>query len=150
MRVSHHPVKRYWDAVKRILKRLKYTRTESFTLDPKEGLDLMLLGKSEFARGESDRRSVTSAGVMYARTAISWFSRTQHCMISSAKAEYVAISIGVMKAVFIKQTLPFLVSDMRGRCVHLLRDSLGAINLANNPNTSSQSRHIDVCHHFST
>ena len=56
----------------------------------------------------------------------------------------------VKDALFIKAVLQFMRPKQREMCipVTVFEDNQGAIQLANNPRSSHNSKHIDVRHHF--
>jgi len=148
-RHAHDPSRKHWDAVQRILKFLKYTRTMGLTFDKGKGLDLVAYSDSDYARDEQDRRSVSGAAIMCSGACVSWFSRTQRCVTtSSSEAEYVAMGDCVKEALFVRNVLAFIDPTEEGKRLLVKEDNEGAIRLANNPLSSGRSRHIDVRHHF--
>ena len=78
-----------------------------------------------------------------------WFSRTQKCVtLSTTEAEYVAMGDGVKEALFVRNLLSFVLPSEKQKVLRVLEDNQGAIALAKNPLGSSNSKHIDVRHHF--
>ncbi|CAB1113983.1 unnamed protein product [Ectocarpus sp. CCAP 1310/34] len=68
---------------------------------------------------------------MCAGGAIAWFSKTQKCVtLSTTQAEYVAMA------------------DMGKEILFLRQDNEGAIQIAKHPVSNSNSKHINVRHHF--
>lgn len=63
---------------------------------------------------------------------------------SSAKAEYVAMTYGIKEEACIQRVLAFLAPGMRVRSIRVSGDTVGPIDLANNPHRSVQSRYIDA------
>ena len=148
-RHAHDPFRKHGDAVKRILKFLKHTRSVGLTFDKGKGLDLVAYSDSDYARDEQDRRSVSGAAIMCSGACVSWFSRTQRCVTtSSTEAEYVAMGDCVKEALFIRNVLAFIDPTEKGKLLLVKEDNEGAIRLANSPSSSGRSRHIDVRHHF--
>ena len=85
---------------------------------------------------------------MFGGAAVSWFSRAQSCIaLSSAEAEYVALSDALKEAEFVRGILKFL-EPHRNRRIIVHEDNQGAIRLATNPLSSARSRHIDVRFHY--
>ena len=82
-RHAHDPSRKHWDAVKRILKFLKHTRTLGLTFEKGKGLDLVAYSDSDYARDEQDRRAVSGAAIMCSGACVSRFSRTQRCVTTS-------------------------------------------------------------------
>ena len=55
----------------------------------------------------------------------------------------------VMKEVlFLRQVWRFMLPDVGMPCIPVFEDNEGAVQLAQNPITNSNSKHIDVRHHF--
>ena len=82
-------------------------------------------------------------------TAIQWISRTQKCTtISSSEAEYVAMADGFKEALFLPQVWRLLLPDFGDPCIQVFEDNRGVIQMVVNPVSNSNSKHIDVLHHF--
>ena len=80
---------------------------------------------------------------------MSWFSRTQKCVtLSTTEAEYVAMADGVKEALYVRGILAFLMPSLEPMSIGVYEDNKGAIDLAKNPLSSSNSKHIDVRYHF--
>ena len=104
---------------------------------------------ADFASKATDRRSVSGAMVFVAKMLVVWVSRTQKCVSqSTSEAEYLAMGDGVKEALFVNGMLHFLRPSVKPRKIDVLEDNEGAIALAENPLSSSRSKHIDVRHHF--
>ena len=81
--------------------------------------------------------------------AIQLISRTQKCTtLSSSEAEYVAMAKGFKEALFLRTVWRFLLPVFVNPCIQVLEDNKGATQLAVNPVTNSNSKHIDVRHNF--
>ena len=80
--------------------------------------------------------------------AISWKSSKQTCVaLSTAEAEYVALSAAVQEAVWLQQ----LTSDLLSRSIQetsILEDNQSAICLAKNQQVHGRTKHIDIKYHF--
>ena len=82
---------------------------------------------------------------------VGFFSRTQkNVTLSTTRVEYVATGDVVKDALFVKAVLKFMQPQRKEFCipVTVFEDNQGAIQLANNPRSSQNSKHIDVRHHF--
>lgn len=67
-----------------------------------EGSRLVAYSDANYPSDESDRCSIPRGAIMCARTCVSWFSRTQRCvMTSSTGVEYVAMGDCVKESLFI-------------------------------------------------
>ncbi|CAB1117620.1 unnamed protein product [Ectocarpus sp. CCAP 1310/34] len=113
------------------------------------GLSMEVFADADYASKAADRRYVSGGLVICAGGCISWFSRTQECVtLSTTKAEYVSL-VDVMKEVlFLRQVRRFMLPEAGMPCIPVFEDNQGAIQLAQNPNSNSNSKHIDVRHHF--
>ena len=77
---------------------------------------------------------------------VSWFSRTQKCVtLSTTEAEYVALADVIKEVLFLRQVWRFMLPDVGMPCIPVLEDNEGAVQLAKNPVTNSNSKHIDRC-----
>ena len=81
--------------------------------------------------------------------AIQWISRThKYTTLFSSEAEYVAIAEGFKEALFLRHVWRFLPPDFGDSCIQVFEDTKGAIRMAVNTVTNSNSKRIDVRHHF--
>ncbi|CAN0036990.1 unnamed protein product [Sphacelaria rigidula] len=152
-RQSHDPCERHWEAVMEVLKYLN--ETKEFGLTFKKGHDrLSVYCDADYAKKETDRRSVSGVAVMYDGVVVSATSRTQHCVtLSTTEAEYVAMAEGAKEGLFVKAVLTFLRPQTVSGCGEdqgsvLYEDNEGAKALAKNPLSSERSKLIDVRYHF--
>ena len=80
---------------------------------------------------------------------VCWFSRTQKCVtLSTSEAEYVALGDAVKELLFLRQVWRFMLPGKGMPCFPVFEDSQGALQLSKNPVSNSNSKHIDVRHHF--
>ena len=111
--------------------------------------DLETYVDADYAHKAEDRRSVSGVAVSCGGTLVSWFSRTQKCVtLSTTEAEYVAVADGVKEALYVRGVLVFLMPSLGSPSIGVFEDNKGAIDLAKNPLSSSNSKHIDVRYHF--
>ena len=88
-------------------------------------------------------------GVMCGGGCISGFSRTQKCVtLPTTEAEYVVLAEVIKEVLFLRQVCRFMLPDVGMPCIPVFKDNEGAVQLAKNPITNSNSKHIDVRHHF--
>ncbi|CAB1107819.1 unnamed protein product [Ectocarpus sp. CCAP 1310/34] len=150
-RQSHNPKKRDWKASQKILNYLLETAHLTLKFKPDNSVDASTLVyvDADFASKANDRRSVSGAIVLVASMPVVWISKTQKCVSqSTSEAEYLAMGDGVKEALFVNGMLQFLRPSAKPRKIDVLEDNEGAIALAENPLSSSRSKHIDVRHHF--
>ena len=75
--------------------------------------------------------------------------RYQKCVtLSTSEAEYVALGDAVKELLFLRQVWRFMLPSKVMPCFSAFEDSQGAVQLAQNPTTNSNSKHIDVRHYF--
>ncbi|CAB1116207.1 unnamed protein product [Ectocarpus sp. CCAP 1310/34] len=121
----------------------------SFQRGTVEGFSLQGYADADFASKAADRRSVSGGIVTCGGGAVSWFSRTQKCVtLSTTEAEYVALGDVVKEILFLRQIWRFMLPQVGMPCIPVFEDNQGAIQLAQNPISNSNSKHIDVRHHF--
>ena len=105
--------------------------------------DLETYVNADYAHKVEDRRSVSGVAVSCGGALVSWFSRTQKCVtLSTTKAEYVAMADGVKEALNVRGILAFLMPSLGSMSIGVYEDSKGAIDLARNPLSSSNSKQI--------
>ncbi|WVZ84198.1 hypothetical protein U9M48_031253 [Paspalum notatum var. saurae] len=125
-------------AVKRIL-RLVVSKGASF--------ELLGYSDSDFAGCRVERKSTSGGCYLLGHSLVSWSSKKQNCVfLSTAEAEYIAAGSSCAQLLYMKQTL--LDYGVKLSRIPLLCDSESAVKLANNPVQHSQTKHIDIRHHF--
>lgn len=79
---------------------------------------------------------------------ISWRSVKQNTVaLSSTEAEYMALSNAAQEALFLRHLCEELgIEQKNPTIIHC--DNQSAIKLANNPQSISRTRHIDIKYHF--
>ena len=113
------------------------------------GLSLISFTDANYDLCSTDRRSVSGGVVMCAGGAVSWHSKTQKCVtLSTTQAEYVAMSDMGKENLFLRQVWYFMLPKARMPCIAMYEDNEGAIQIAKHPISNSNSKHIDVRHHF--
>ncbi|CAB1100038.1 unnamed protein product [Ectocarpus sp. CCAP 1310/34] len=104
---------------------------------------------ADYASKATDRRSVSGGLVMCGGGCVTWFSRTQKCVtLSTTEAEYMAIADVLKEVLFLRQVWRCTLPDAGMPCIPVFEDTHGAIQIAHNPITNSNSKHIDVRHHL--
>ncbi|CAM9967105.1 unnamed protein product, partial [Sphacelaria rigidula] len=93
-RQSHDSCERHWRGVLKVLAYLNTTRDYGLTFSSGESR-LIVYCDADYAKKDTDRRSISGVAVMYGGIAVSSTSRTQHCVtLSTTEAEYVAMAEG--------------------------------------------------------
>ena len=74
--------------------------------------------------------------------------RNKCVTLSTTEAEYVALADVLKEVLFLRQLWRVMVPQAGMPCIPVFEDYQGALQLAHNPNTNSNSKHIDVRLHF--
>ena len=142
-------VAQHWKAVRKIIAYLKATKDLGVVFRRGGELKLSLFTDADDVGRCNDRRSVSGVAVMLGNTAVSASSTTQHGLtLSTSKAQYVAMSNGAKTVLAIKAVLDFVQPHLSGRVIDMNEDNKGAKALAENPQGSHRSNHIDVGFRF--
>lgn len=136
----------HWTAAKRILRYLNGTKDFGLIFK-KTGKKLVGYVDADHAGDVCDRKSYTGFVFTLGGSPISWESRKQTTVsLSSAEAEYVALSEGCRESAFLSALLTELTGIIEA--VELFSDSQSAIQIAENPIHHRRTKHIDVRHHY--
>ena len=141
---SSKPTKEHWIAVKRILRYLGLLYRKS-DCDTSKCIGF---SDSDWAGDLDDRRSTSGYIFQVGGTAVSWKSRKQSCVaLSTAEAEYIALSQAAQEAIWLKQ----LNTDLKvesSEPTTIYEDNQAAICLSKNPQGHGKSKHIDIKYHY--
>ncbi|CAB1120479.1 unnamed protein product [Ectocarpus sp. CCAP 1310/34] len=141
----------HWKAALGILGYVRRTSWMGITFERGvvTGMSMQVFVDADYASKATDRRSVSGGLVMCGGGCVTWFSRTQKCVtLSTTEAEYVAIADVLKEVLFLRQVWRFMLPDASMPCIPVFEDNQGAIQIMHNPITNSNSKHIDVRHHF--
>ena len=128
---------------------MKVTSGFGITFLRGSGLELVVYADAAYAPKDTKRKSASGVAVMCGGTAIQWISLTQKCTkLSSSEAEYVAMAEGFKDALSCGTCGVFYCLILGTRASRFSRKSEGAIQMAVNPVTNSNSKHVCVRHHF--
>ena len=140
-------VLRYLNAVQNL--GLKFSKNTDCNLT----FNLQAYADADFANSK-DRKSISGFVVKLNTNLIAWKSKKQNSVtLSSAEAEYVAISVCLTECLFIKQFIEDILSKDFGKImlfekkIVVFEDNQSAIKIANTLETK-QSKHIDIRYHF--
>lgn len=142
------PNKQHWSAVKRIFRYLK--GTPQYGLLYKKGASDSCLGYSDADWGGDldDRKSTSGYIFQIGETAISWRSKKHTCVaLSSAEAEYVALSSAAQESLWLQQLFADLTKEPTKSMV-IYEDNQSAIVMAKDPQFHGRSKHINIKYHF--
>uniref|UniRef100_A0A0C9S056 POLX_1 protein n=1 Tax=Fopius arisanus TaxID=64838 RepID=A0A0C9S056_9HYME len=138
----------HWKAIKRVFRYLK--GTIDYRLRLCKGADTMTgYSDADMANNIIDRRSVTGYAFVMQGAAISWASRRQPTVaLSTAEAEYMALSSACQEATWLRLLMRDLDPEMLNEPTIIHSDNKGAIALAETSHYRPRTKHIDVRHHF--
>ncbi|SPT19135.1 unnamed protein product [Triticum aestivum] len=140
---SHHL------AVKRILRYLAYTPTLGLWYPKGSEFDLVGFSDADYAGDKVDRKSTSGTCHFLGRSLVCWSSKKQNCVsLSTAESEYIAAGSCCAQLLWMKQTLKDYGIHLKQ--VPLYCDNESAIKIANNPVQHSNTKHIEIRHHFLT
>ena len=98
--------------------------------------------------GSGWRRSRSGAIFMINGAAVSWLSKNQTCVaLSTAEAEYIALSLATQEVVWLRRLLKFLGHVQIGPTA-IFEDNQAAQIIATTDMDSKRSKHIDVRYHY--
>ena len=147
-RFNSNPRKEHWSALKRVLRYLN--GTINYGLLYKQGGPEHFVGYSDadWAGDLSDRKSTSGYVFILSGGPVSWSSRKQKCVaLSTAEAEYVALSAAVQECMWLRQLESELSGDNDTPTV-IFEDNQSTIAMAKNPQFHGRAKHIDIRHHF--
>ena len=111
--------------------------------------DLETYVDADYVHKADDRFAVSGVAVCCRGTLVSWFSRTYKCVtLSTTEAEYVPMVDEVKETLYVRGVLFFLMPNLGSPSIAVFEDFKGAIDLAKNPLSSLNSKHIDLRYHF--
>ncbi|GJT82748.1 retrovirus-related pol polyprotein from transposon TNT 1-94 [Tanacetum coccineum] len=126
----------------------KLTRDEEGLWYPKEfGIETIVYADSDHAGDYVDRKSTSGVCTFMGCCLTSWFSKKQTALvISTTEAEYVSVGKACQQALWMKQAL--IDYGVRLDDIPIMRDNKRAIDLSKNLVQQSQTKHIEIHHHF--
>ena len=142
------PSNEHWTAIKRILRYLKGTTHFGLHYSDIAPPDCVGYSDADWAGDTGDRKSTSAYVFLLGGAAISWKSNKQSCVaLSTAEAEYVALSAAAQEAIWLQQ----LLSDLLNKNIRettILEDNQSAICLAKNQHVHGKTKHVDIKYHF--
>ena len=141
------PTRSHWTAVKRILRYLKGTPDHGLLYSHNDQQDCFGYSDSDWAGDLSDRKSMSGYIFMLSGAGVSWRSKKQTSVaLSTAEAEYIALSSTVQEAMWLRQLTSELTCSAEAMVIY--EDNQSALSLAKNPQFHGRAKHIDIQHHF--
>ena len=142
------PKKAHWATAKHVLRYLR--GTVELGLKYTRDYDVRLSGftDADWARSSVDRKSTSGYCFSLGSGMTFWCSRKQKSMaLSSTEAEYMAASIDLSEAIWLRKLLVNLLKD-KMEATNILCDNQSCIKLSENLMFHDRSKHIDIWCHF--
>ncbi len=144
-RYNSDPGTKHWNAVVRVLRYLKATKTVGLTMKRNTNAEVIDAFSDADYAGDHDSRKSTSGCVIqiYGNTAI-WISRRQKSITrSTQEAEYVAASLTTQQVVYMKALLTQLGEPVYDK-IPLYIDNTSTISAITNGAITERTKHIDI------
>ena len=142
------PKASHWVGVKRVMRYLRATQGLGLLYSTSGGVVKPVgYSDSDFAGCDETRRSTGAYAFFVCGGLVTWKSKRQALVtLSTAEAEYVALSEAAKEAIWIKR----LITELQGSCggATLREDNQAAIRIAENPELHARTKHIDVRYHW--
>jgi len=137
--------------LKRVIKYVLDTKNYGLRIEPRQYEDrweLIMFSDSDYGGDKDTRISVGGFVLYFLGVPISWKSKGQKSVtLSSAEAEYVAMSEAVKEIRFAYQILVSMGFDVTLPIIVRV-DNVGAIYMTENKTTSTRTKHVDIRYHF--
>ncbi|GJV72636.1 retrovirus-related pol polyprotein from transposon TNT 1-94 [Tanacetum coccineum] len=145
--IKQDRLKKHLKDVKRIFRYLRGTINMGLWYPKDSGFELTAFSDADHA-GCIDTRKSTSGGIQFlGDKLVSWMSKKQDCTaISSAEAEYVALSASYAQVMWMRTQLKDYGFNYNK--IPLYCDSQSAIAISCNPVQHSRTKHIHTRYHF--
>jgi hypothetical protein len=147
-RFSSHPTKQHWTALKRVLRYLKGTVQYGIVYTRKSSRECIGYSDADWAGDLDDRKSTSGYLFQVSGGAVTWRSKKQSCVaLSTAEAEYMALSSAAQEAVWLRQLTAELGSSPE-TATTIFEDNQSAIAMTKNPQFHGRAKHISIKYHF--
>ena len=147
-RFNAQPNSTHWSAVKRILRYIKGTTNLGLLYVKGDGV-LVGYSDADWAGDHNDRKSTSGYVFQLSGAAVSWRSKKQSCVaLSTAEAEYVALSSATQEAIWMKQLVSSILQERSEKPIVVYEDNKSAICMTKHQQFHGRSKHIDIRHHF--
>lgn len=145
-----NPCETHLSAAKRVLRYIKGSTTVGLTFDGShnQNVSITAYADADWAGDLDDRKSTSGYVIKIGDCVVSWISKKQPTVsLSSAEAEYMAISAAVQEITWIRQLLNEIHFNQPEASV-LRIDNQAAIAISENDVHHARTKHIDIRHHF--
>ena len=108
----------------------------------------VMFSDADWAGDTNDRKSTSGYLFTLSGGAVTWKSKKQSCVaLSTAEAEYVALSSAAQESVWLRQLTSDLGSPPKAQMT-LFEDNQSAIAMSKNPQFHGRTKHVEIKHHF--
>src|SRR5690606_12649422 len=147
-RFNHSFRREHRKSAKRTLAYLKQTQHFSLQYSKNASPELVGYVDADWARDQSDRKSVYGYVFMLAGAAITWKTKKQVSVaLSTCEAEYYGMSEAAQEATYLRHILDFIHLSPSGPTT-IFVDNRSAIALSKNPVHHTRAKHIDIRYHY--
>nr|GEU41073.1 retrovirus-related Pol polyprotein from transposon TNT 1-94 [Tanacetum cinerariifolium] len=146
-RFQEDPKISHLEAVKRIFQYIKSTTHLELWYPKGSDIKTIVYADLDHAGDYVDRKSTSDVCTFMGSCLTSWFSKKQTALaIFITKAAYVSTRKACQQALWMKQALVDYGVRLDG--IPIMCDNKGDIDLSKNPVQHSQTKHIEIRHHF--
>ncbi len=147
-RFSSRPNAAHWTAAKRVLRYLKGTLNLGIVFKKEMSIDCIGYSDADWAGDNGDRKSTSGYLFLIAGGPVSWRSKKQDTVaLSTAEAEYVALSIVSQECVWLRRLNSELKNEPQGPTT-ILEDNQSCIAMAKNPQFHGRTKHVNIKQHY--
>ncbi|KAE9212782.1 hypothetical protein PF004_g15533 [Phytophthora fragariae] len=144
-----NPGQQHWKAAIRVLRYLKTTKDFGIVYSGNNGKAVLeVYTDADWGSNLDGRRSVSGIMMMIGGAPGVFKSKYQRTVgLSSAEAEYMALSLCTQEVLWTRATLKDLGHEQVG-ATQVWEDNQGAIALASNAGYNARTKHVDIRHHY--
>jgi Reverse transcriptase (RNA-dependent DNA polymerase) len=147
-RFMQAPSAQHMGAAKRVLRYVAGTQNLGLWYKRTDEIKLVGYSDSDWAGSFDDKKSTSGYLFTIGNTPVSWNTKKQPTVaLSTAEAEYTAVSSATCQAVWIRNVLAEMgFKQMKATVIYC--DNMSAIAMSKNPVQHSRCKHIDIKLHF--
>ena len=143
-----NPKQSHLTAAKRIFRYLEGTVYLGLSYEKCADGNLIGYSDADWVGHVDDRHTTLGNVFLLAKVSVSWLSKKQPTVaLSTAEAEYVALSAATQKAIWLRRLLTNVGEPLKDPIV-INEDNQGAIAMAKIPVGHARTKHIDIRYHF--
>jgi hypothetical protein len=143
-------------AVKRIMRYLRGTPHMGLTYTRRttgaKPINMVVYTDSDWGGDSTDRKSTTGYVVKINGCTVSWGTKKQQTVaLSTAEAEYMAISVGIQEVIWMRQFIGEILKVLNkalDEASTVYCDNQAAVSISTNDVHHHRTKHIDIKYHF--